>query len=338
MQDERREISEWEFMERWRRALIAATDAAGEQGAETAAWLGLSKSAYYRRRRGEMPFTAYEYVMLSRRFGLDMQPHTEAVPRFGFDAPLDAAADFSQVRYLTQLEATAELFDQPGQVDILVSATDIPVLYLFAEPDLAALKRYLFGLAIDARGARRFDLAAARKEHGAFVGRVAAVSRAYRQTTREEAWGPSPLRSLVYQILLLVESAAISEADCTQLFDAVERVIDRLERSLTEGVPGEGPLRLWQNRLHATSAIIQLRGPGAERLYVTFDNPNFLASADAGAIAYFTAHFEVLRKRSRRIAGHGLLSPARYARELKQEVARGRERAARVYGELNEEL
>ena len=331
-----RSISEREFMDRWRLELIAASDAAGEAGADTAEWLGLSKSAYYRRRRGEMPFTAYEFVLLSRRYGLDMHPaHTET-PRFGFDAPLEADSSFSEKRYLSQLEGTAQLYGDGSEASALVSSTDIPIFYLFGEPDLAALKRYLFSLAIDAKGARKFVLAKARRDYSAFIGRTAAVARAYRNADREEAWGPSPLRSLTYQILLLVESAAIGREDCEALFDAINRVIDRLERSIS----GEDDqrLKLWQNRLHATSSIIQLSAHGVDRLYVTFDNPNFFVSADPKAVAYFTAHFEALRKRSLRIAGHGALSPARYASSLRRYVSKGRNKAMSVFGDLSDEL
>ena len=331
------------FMEWWRLELIAATDAAGEQGAETAEWLGISKSAYYRRRRGGMPFTAYEFVRLSQRFGLDMTPPADRVPRFGFDVPLEADAAFDEARYLRQLEGTARLFDGHAGIEILASATDIPIFYLFAEPDLAALKRYLFGLAIDARGARPFALARAHRDHAAFVVRAAQVARVYRSADREEAWGPSPLRSLIYQVLLLAESAAVSPEDAEALFAAMQRVVDRLEAELAaapapagrarNAAPKAGALRLWQNRLHATSSIIAVRSASLERLYVTFDNPNFFASDDARAAEYFRAHFAALRKRSLRIAGHGALSPARYCAELRAYVAKGRERVAQVFGE-----
>ena len=329
-------LDERAFMERWRLDLIAASDAAGEQGNETAEWLGISKSAYYRRRRGEMPFTAYEFVRLSRRFGLDITVDVDPLPRFEFDVPLEADAAFSESGYLRQLEASAQLYAEADDTHVLVSATDIPIFYLFGEPDLAALKRYLFGLAIDAKGARRFDLRRARTTHARFIGRVAAVARAYRAVGREEAWGPSPLRSLIYQILLLVESAAITPPDCATLFDAVERVVERLERSLAERVAGEGALKLWQNRLHATSSIVCVHSGRGARLFVTFDNPNFFVSDHRHAIEYFVAHFEALRKRSLRVAGHGAMSPARYCAELKAHVARGRARAQRVFGERDD--
>ncbi len=333
-----RELNEHAFMEDWRLRLIAAADASNENGQETAEFLGISKSAYYRRRRGDMPFSAYEYVMLSRRFGLDMLPNKEAIPRFGFEAPMEADATFNETRYLSQLEASKQLFVKPDEVSVLVSTTDIPVFYLFGEPDLAALKRYLFGLAIDAKGARRFDLATARKKYSAFIGRTAIVSRAYRSTQREEAWGPSPLRSLTYQILLLVESSAIQREDCEALFAAIVRVIDRLEKSLTLENTEEGPLKLWQNRLHATSSILQFTGPQANRLFVTFDNPNFFSTEDPKAISYFSGHFEALRKRSQRIAGHGAMSPARYAQQLRDYVNLGLKKASRAYEEMEEEL
>ena len=325
-------------MEEWRHRLIAASEASNENGEETAAFLGISKSAYYRRRRGDMAFSAYEFVLLSRRFGLDMYPGMSKVPRFGFEAPLKADTTFDEQRYLRLLEASSALFAEPDKASALVSATDIPIFYLFTEPDLAALKRYLFGLAIDAKGARRFDLGQSRKVYSEFIGRTAAVSRAYLQTHREEAWGPSPIRSLVYQILLLVESSAIVQEDCEAMFVAIDRVINRLERKLADDEGSEGSLKLWQNRLHSTSSIIQLRSPLADRLFVTFDNPNFFASADPKAIEYFTAHFEALRKRSLRIAGHGALSPARYAQQLRDYVQRGKRKAMSIYDDMVEEL
>ena len=328
-------LGEDAFTEQFRFRLLAASEAHGEQVADTAEWLGISKSAYYRRRRGEMPFTAYEVVALSQRFGIDILE--AGTPQFDFSVPLAADADFDEGRYLGQLEAAAAAFPDPGAVEVLASATDIPVFYLLAEPDLAALKRYLFGLAIDASQARRFSLAAARREHAEFVHRAARLSRLYADTRREEAWGPSPLRSLLYQVLLLVESAAIREADVTTILDAIERVVGRLERSLV-GADGDPRLKLWQNRLHATSSIICMRSGPTGRLFVTFDNPNFFHSENPEAVAYFEAHFAALRRRSRPVGGPGGISPARYGEELRAEVARGRERAARVYRELGEEF
>ena len=119
-------------MEQWRFGLLAASERAGENVAETAAWLGLSKSAYYRRRRGEMAFTAYEVVALSQRFGLAVVPRD--APQFDFAVPLAADVTFDEARYLGQLEAFAAGFPDPGAVDVLASATDIPIFYLLAEP------------------------------------------------------------------------------------------------------------------------------------------------------------------------------------------------------------
>ena len=192
-------------------------------------------------------------------------------------------------------------------------------------------------MAIDASEARRFSLPVARREHAGFVLRAARLSGTYVKTRREEAWGPSPLRSLLYQILLLVESAAITPEDCEAVFAAVERVVDRIEAQLT-GPEAEGPrLKLWQNRLHATSSIIRVRASARGRLFVTFDNPNFFHSATPEAVTYFEAHFAALRKRSLRVAGHGRWSPARYAQELRGEVARGREKARRGFEEVGRE-
>ena len=332
------QLGERDFMERWRLRLLAASEAHDEQVADTADWLGISKGAYYRRRRGEMAFTAYEFVALSQRFGLAMIPTSDEEPHFGFKVPMSADSAFNENRYLQQLEAAVAAYPKPVEVKVLVSTTDIPIFYLFAEPDLAAFKRYLFGLAIDASGARRFSLSVARREHAEFVLRCATVSRAYRGTHREEAWGPSPLRSLLYQIMLLVESAAITEADTTKLFESIERVINRLELSLGSDQPSEPRMRLWQNRLHATSSIICAEGSGRGQLFITFDNPNFFHSEAPEAVAYFQSHFEALRRRSLRVAGHGRLSPARYTSELRDHVAKVREQAARVVASMGDEL
>ncbi len=329
-------IGEHEFMERWRLGLLAASDAQAEQVAETAEWLGISKSAYYRRRRGEMPFSAFEYVALSQRFGLDMAP--AETPQFDFEVPLSADSAFHEKRYLQQLDGAAAIFPDPGKVEVLVSTTDIPIFYLFAEPDLAAFKRYLFGLAIDASAARKFRLARARQEHAEFVMRASAISKVYLQTNREEAWGPSPLRSVLYQLLLLVESAAVSREDCESILAALARVVDRLEASTAGHDEGGGKLKLWQNRLHTTSSIICMWSGTTGRLFVTFDNPNFFHSENPGAVAYFQSHFEALRRRSLRVTGHGVLSPSRYARELRDQIERGRQSAERVFGTIGEEL
>ena len=220
-----------------------------------------------------------------------------------------------------------------------MSATDIPIFYLFTEPDIVALKRYLFGLAIDASSARRFRLALARKEHAEFIHRAASISRIYQQTNREEAWGPSPLRSLLYQILLLVESAAISpNPTATPSFWRSSASSSGWSQASAAQSKSGGRLKLWQNRLHATSSIICMRAGATGRLFVTFDNPNFFHSETPEAITYFESHFEALRRRSLRVTGHGVLSPSRYARELRDQVERGRASAERIFNSIGEEL
>ncbi len=333
---------EQRFFNDWRMRLIRATDASGESARDTAEWLELSESAYYRRRRGEMPFTAWELIRLSERFGLEMAPSPPGLQRFSFSAPLSPTQAFDEHRYLESIEHVAERFRvREGEPvsRIRISSSDIPVFYLFREPELAALKRYLFTLAVDARDATPFRLDKEIHEATQFIRRTRCVNEHYSEAASEEIWGPGPLRSLVHQILLLVESGMLHRADSEAVFVAAARVVDKLEEQLTASTKRRsGSLRLWQNRLHSTNSTISLANGRHRALYLTFDNPNFIASQGEGAVAYFNGHFELLRRRSRRVAGRGASSPARFCAELRAALRRGAARAGQIFAELDDDL
>ena len=276
-------------IERWNQNLLDALRKANISVAQLAGQFNLKRGTIYKRLRGESPWPIGDYLRLSDRFGLDVDPGTSPSHLVRLRRPPKPEL-FSQANYVGTLATFAEAFTEAGY-RMRVSTHELPVFYLYAEPALAALKLYLFRHT-QGRGALEvFDIARQTAAHRADIETLGRVAEQYVATPREEIWGRAPLADLRGQMAYLRRERLL-DAPTAEAIDAdIRRVCEDLRTRIHPG-QAEG-LELRYQPLHTTSPLFQLHSPRAPlQSFLTFDSPNYLAAEGEHAHAMVSEHFE----------------------------------------------
>ena len=273
---------------RWNAALSAALRAANVSVPQLATQLGTSRGTIYKRLRNESPWPLTDYLQLSDRFGLDVDPGTSPSALVRLRRPPKPKL-FSQTTYVGTLAAFAESF-AGADYRMRVSTHELPVFYLYAEPALAALKLYLFRHT-QGRGALEvFDIARQTAAHRADIETLGRVAEQYVATPREEIWGRAPLADLRGQMAYLRRERLLDAPTAEALDADIRRVCEALRTRIHPG-QAEG-LELRYQPLHTTSPLFQLHSPHAPlQSFLTFDSPNYLAAEGEHAHAMVSEHF-----------------------------------------------
>ena len=312
------------FLKTWRGLLRERLRDTGTRSAEVAARLHLSESSLRKRLRGEVPFSAEEFVTLCDAFGLPRCPRhlTErwlgfggltAVSRALFPEP-DAAAPGG----LGTPAATP--------VTLRLCASDLPIHRLLGDPVLAALKLYFFrtdnGVSIE----ERFDLAAARERLSGVLAQAAEVHARYQAVDSVEVWGRNPMASFLHQIKKLAWAHALNAADLEVVFARLRALTDEIAVEADAGRKrGGGAFELYQNWVFTNNAIFLASAPGQRHTFLTVANPHYLHSDDPSTYAFLSETIEALRQQSERVGSPGVVDGSRLARTFHQEIDRAEE-------------
>ncbi len=317
-------------MHRWRQQLCTATESF--DAAAVAEWLNISLSAYYKRRRGEVAFTPYQVFRLSERFGLNT--NTNGLPELRFQAGLLANTFFDANRYAGDLLAIVNHFActlDAADTEVLVSTTDIPIFQLFAEPELAALKLYLFESARTEVPDAPFALADTLARRADFVDSAQKIAAGYSSVRSTEIWGPEPLQTLLAQLIQLARKRCLSAEDAHEIFASLYRVVSTLEASICSGTTPEGSaFELLCNTLHSSSSLIALRNGSDRRFFLTFDNPRYLQASNEAAYQHFETYFEELRTRAHPVQKRGRLSARNFCAMLVGQIKKAESKVGKA--------
>ena len=315
-----------DFLPTWVAHLRRAARRRGLGPRDVARLIYVSESSYHKRCRGSVQFSAAEFATLSEHFDLPTRPSELAGERLAFAVPARREGGFCASAYLDGLGAFAAAVRSRADVSATISATDIPVFRLFAEPALAALKFYVFDTAHAAHLGRRFDLAAERARWRGHAGAIAELAGSYSATATEEVWGARPLEGLLHQIASLVQARALGADDLAEVIAALRRVVARVGREAGDGRKrGGGAFALYVNRLHASSTTVTAAVGDRALTFLTVDNPHFVHSDRPATHDFFAAIFERVRRRSQPVATGGGYAAHLFAEDLERSVARAEE-------------
>ena len=333
------------FLEHWRRLLRERLRASGTRPAAVAARLHLSESSLRKRFRGEVPFSAAEFVTLCDAYDLPRCPRQLTERWLGFRAIESPQGVFSEAAYIGGLTAFSQLLFGTGDgdgggtgdggtgdgsvVELRLCASDLPIHCLLADPVLLSLKLYFFrtrgGLAIG----ERFDLDATRASLSEVLAQAATLHARYAATDSVEVWGRNPIGSFLHQIKKLAWAHALHATDLPVIFAHLRALAERIGTDADAGrKAGGGAFELYQNRVFTNNAIILAGGRGQCHTFLTVANPHYLHSADAHTYAFFGATVESLRLQADRVGAPGVFDGTRLTRTLHQEIDRVEEAIA----------
>ena len=321
------------FLTAWRERLRDRLRDTGTRSGDVAAALHLSESSLRKRFRGEVPFSAGEFVTLCDAYDLPRGPRDLGDRRFGFRA-IEAPSDgFSEAAYVEGLTGFSRVLLPDGRDGSAVSfracASDLPIHRLLGDPVLMAVKFYFFRTRNGVAIAERFDLAAARETHADALAKAARIHDEYAATDSVEVWGRNPIGSFLHQIKKLAWAHALNAPDLAEVFARLRALADAIGAEADAGKKaGGGAFRLYQNRVFTNNAIFLAEAPGQRHTFLTVANPHYLHSDDPETFAFFEATVEALREQSEHVGASGTLDGTHLTRALRRDIDRVEEAIA----------
>ncbi|WP_221390869.1 hypothetical protein [Dyadobacter sp. NIV53] len=200
--------------------------------------LNISNDSAYRRIRGEKLISFGEIGILSRHFKVSVDKLLNLkADSFIFNGKLANAQDHILDKWLENVLSQFEFMANYSDCKLYYLAKDLPLAHFFQTPELAAFKFFFWQKSIlqyeEMRGSR-FE-----------IGRIDSVCRqlsekiveVYNRISTVEIWNAESINSTIRQIEFYRDSEMFySKTELTLLWDALEKLINHLERQAEYGV------------------------------------------------------------------------------------------------------
>ena len=200
-------------------------------GELTKLW-GVSASSVYGRLNGSTPLNYDQYALVSQHYGFyyrDLVDQTRSIPQLG------------TLNGLHQIAHELEETYAAGEA-LRYSTSEVPIFYLFSEPDLVHLKRHIW--THRGRGNQRTDLPllhlpppterleARDPAHVELLG----LRDSYQRIQRQELWSEGMFDNVIGQLHHLRRVQSIDAATYERLAAAVLRVVDGLQEVVRDAL------------------------------------------------------------------------------------------------------
>lgn len=212
-------------------AHIALVDAVAET-------LELSNDSAYRRIRGEKPVSIDELAKLAQRFGfsIDRFLGLEA-ESYIFTGKLANAHDHVFDKWLENSLQQFEFMAQRPYAHVYYMAKDLPLAHFFQTPELASFKFFFWQKSIlqyhELRGVK-YKLGLMNEHSKELADKIVA---SYNKIHSSEVWAVETLNSSLRQIEYYHDAGIFeNKTDPASLCDALEQLINHLQRQAEEGV------------------------------------------------------------------------------------------------------
>lgn len=271
--------------------------------------LNLSKSACYKRIRGESLLTLDELAILMKEFDLSYDELVfRGKEKIGFYFP-----------YRNQ--EIKNFFDYVGPIkDFVIRAKDIPGLtvhyainefpffFYFHDKDLTHFKFFTFAQTtwnISSYKSSKFSLEEF-SEWPLIEPDIQLIQKGYYKIPNVEIWNSSVLSNTLNQIKYLLQAGFFKfPEEALVLCDKLDQVIHHLSKMAEVGqkfLIGQEPgsssakLEMYHNEIAHTNNILLLKAPEFNQIYFAYDNPNYIITDDANIIKYTIDWFETIKK------------------------------------------
>ena len=308
-------MGEEEFRVYWLARLAEATAAERIPHAAVARELGVGNDVYSKWRKGLRRLSSWNFVRLSKRFGLPLTPDEIDTNRIYLDAPF-STADGSTGRvkqYVGVLRRLVQSHHDPAvQARMLVSSTDVPVPYFFSYPVLRSIKLYFFAAGEPSFG---WPSLSDFRQKGIDAPILAAVGAAFASTPRVEIWGTSPLDSFRTQINHLRSVGAVEEVAYRQAQSELAQFISHLQNQLLHPT---GRFSLHLDGTSSRSPRYVIEAGRHSKAVVTDDPPYFNVTDDAKALKAMRVAFTNRLRSAKSVTQHGQLSVQQFIDSLRE--------------------
>ena len=276
--------------------------------------LHLSQSQAYRRVNGKVNLSFEEACMLINKFDVSTSkflaaPKEEKMVHFNASLRINT----SYLEFLRELQSNIEQVAQLPDVNIQYATNEFPIFYTFLYPNLIKFKIYMWNTTFwkNKQQRSRFVLGHIDPEE---VTLSTSIKEAYLNLPTTEYWSIRLTDNTLNQIQYAAESGLFENIEdaiqlCDELNQAVQEVAGMAQKGrkeLSNDVTNSksGAFQLYLSELPTNIHFLVSHQYG-QRLYTTFDNPNFLFTEDETVCKYILNWLENLKNKSIQISETG---------------------------------
>lgn len=298
---------------------------------EVADILNISNDSAYRRIRGEKPISIEEMEKLATRYkiSLDQFFHLQT-DSFIFTGKLANATDHIFEKWMENLFQQVAFINSFQHRHMYFLAKDVPLMQQFLSPELMCFKAFFWRKSIlhyEQLKGQKFSLSETDPKHIALANKII---EAYNQTPSTDIWNIESINSTIRQIEFYREANAFaSKEDRVQLYHAVFKLIDHIEKQADYGVkfamddkpgPNAAPYNLFNNELILGDNTVMAE---LNNLKITFLNHsviNFVGTQDERFNAHMFDNFQNLIKKSTQLSRVGEKERTRFFHRIREKV------------------
>jgi len=290
---------------------------------ELAEVLNLSRDSAYRRIRGETILSLDEVKTLCNHYGVSLDalvsPSSEMV---SFRHRMVNHMDFPFGHWLKYLHENLKMISSFPEKELIYSAKDILIFYLFKLPDLSAFKMFFWMKTVVGNpeyAHEKFDPALVPKD---FLALGERIWEKYADLPSTEIWSDEAISATLRQIAFywdcnLFVSSGQAQAVCDQLL----HLMDQIQQHATRGKrSAEGTFKLYRNEILIADNTVLFKMGDKRVTFVTYNTFNFLSTTQESFCLQTEAYLQNLINKSTLISGTGEKDRSKFFNSMNEKI------------------
>jgi len=326
--------------------LLKSQRPSGKLIAELMSLLAVSRASVYKRMKSEIQISARELEQIMDHFSIS--------PSLLFSSnknlvtmmiPEKAIEGDPIIHFLTPIRDQIRALAAQPNPNITFLAVSFPVFYSFLYPELALFKFYVYRNSVwRAEHAKIPPLAiASLARNKEYLNLFSEIRNIYGHINSTEVWTGNFFQSTIDELKFYLECELFTDPkEALLVLSQLEKTIENISTMVKAGnkstmcrnpeLEEGGTLDLYYNDSGHFGSTTITESDSTQLVYLTYDQPNYLVSADPVLIEDTKRWTSKVVKKSSPISKLGMLDQVKYFNSVREKLSWGREALERLVG------
>lgn len=303
--------------------------------------LNISKSAVYKRLKGDTMLSMEDLVLLMKTFQFSFDDLIfDEKKKMGFLFPYKDREVKSFIDYIEPLKKFVLGANMLPEKRVQYATNEFHFFFYLHDRDLTYFKFYMFAKTVwnlTSYKGKSFNL----EDFSEWVlieKDVDMILRSYYEIDNVEIWNGNVLANTLNQIKYALQSGLFANPeDALLLCDKLETMIMHVSKMAELGkkfMIGQNPeyvdakIQMYHNEITYTSNLLLLESPQVSQIYFAFDNPNYILSDEPRLVEYTHDWFERIKRNALPISEAANRNRMAFFGQIKKNIEHTKEQIA----------
>lgn len=300
--------------------------------------LNISKSAVYKRIKGDTMLSMDDLVLLMQTFEFSFDELIfDQKESIGFRFPQQKRKMNTFMDFIQPMKEFVLFSKQLPDIRVKYATNELHFFFYFHDKDLLYFKFYLFAKTIwnlKSYDGKDFSL----KDFSEWVHieqDVDLILNTYFSIPNTEIWNGDVLDNFLRQIKYVLESGLFKDPEeALYLCDRLDLILDHVNEMAKLGNKfrfGQSPdngqvdFEMFHNEINHTSNILLMESPYHNQIFFSFDNPNYILTDEKRLVSYTIDWFERIKSDALPISTAGNKNRRAYFKSFKKHIEHTKE-------------